>query len=215
MKALILIAALAGTAHAERLAAVVEARIASALPPGLGVVKVHMSATLAGIDIEPAKVAVEAPRMVRSGRASFKVAIGGRAPTYVPVTIGKVIDIAIAQHALRAGAVIGDDDVIVEHRAVETAAPAPAGSLVGATLVNSVGAGQPVTARDVVLAAPLARGTQVALEIQRGAVRIKGSGTLEMAARFGEPATVRLAQTHTVVRGTLRAPNIVVVGENP
>jgi len=66
-----------------------------------------------------------------------------------------------------------------------------------------------------VLPPPLPRGTQIAIDVRRGAVRIRGTGTLELAARPGELATARIAATHVVVRGTLVAPATLVVGDLP
>jgi flagella basal body P-ring formation protein FlgA len=68
---------------------------------------------------------------------------------------------------------------------------------------------------DVVLAPPLARGTQVAIVMQRGGVRVRGTATLEAAARPGQEAVVRVGQTRTLVRGLLVAPSTVIVGEAP
>ena len=55
---------------------------------------------------------------------------------------------------------------------------------------------------------------QVSVEMRRGRLVVRGTGTLEAAARTGESTSVRLAQTRVVVRGTLRA-STVLVGETP
>ena len=104
-------------------------------------------------------------------------------------------------------------DFIVETRALATSAPAAVAALPGATATRAIAAGAPITSADVALPPPLARGTQVAIEIHRGAVRIRGTATLETTARAGDHASARLAQTHTVVHGVLAAPATLVVGE--
>jgi flagella basal body P-ring formation protein FlgA len=133
--------------------------------------------------------------------------------TYVPVQIGKLVDVAVASRELDAGDVLVASDFSIEARPVEQGAPAAA--LVGATVTHPVHVGGAIARTDVALAPPLARGTQVALEIRRGAVRVRGTATLEANARPGGPAIVRVAQTRTVVHGVLVAPATVVVGDLP
>jgi flagella basal body P-ring formation protein FlgA len=210
-----LVAALAGRVHAEPLDAVVRAKLAPMLPAGLDVARVYLPASLARIDTSPAAVAIELPRELRAGRPSIKLTVRGRPTAWIPVAIAATTEVAIAQRALATGEVIGPDDIAIERRAVAEFIPAPAARLVGATVTTGVAAGAPIAARDVALPPPLTRGTQVAIEVRRGAVRIRGTGTLELAARPGEPATARIAATRLVVRGTLVAPATVVVGDSP
>lgn len=200
-----------GTAHADPLEAVIRARVAPAMPAGLDVAKVHLSPTLAKLEVDPAHVAVEVSRELRAGRPSVKVIVRGRPAQFVPLSISAVAEVAVAQHRLEPGAVIGLADVIIEQRAVDGAAPASVNSVVGATVSRVVVAGAAVGKADVTLPPPLARGTQVAVEIRRGSVRVRGQATLELSARPGEQAAARLAQTKQVVRGTLVAPATLVV----
>ena len=87
--------------------------------------------------------------------------------------------------------------------------------MVGATLTRDLAAGAAIGAQDIALPAPLPRGTDVSVDVRRNGLRIRGSGVLELAARFGEPATVRLAATKTVLHGMLVAPATVVIGAAP
>jgi flagella basal body P-ring formation protein FlgA len=234
MKALVVLALLSATATAEPIESIarpgepgratkrsavesiVRERIAPSLPVGLGVAKVYLPASLEQLDIDPAKLAVQVPRELRTGRVSIRVAVRGRSAVYVQVAIGKLVEVAVARRGLTAGTVIGAADVSIEHVALAPASgPAPAATLVGATVTNDIAAGMPIEARDVTLPRPLARGTQVSVEINRGAVRVRGTATLEAAARAGQPASARLAHTRTIVRGTLHAPATLVVGESP
>jgi len=82
-------------------------------------------------------------------------------------------------------------------------------------MTHALAEGTPIQRDDVVLAPPLARGTAVAIEMRRGSVRVRGTATLEAAARPGQTAIVRVGQTRTLVRGLLVAPSTVVVGESP
>lgn len=211
---LALVLALAGRAYADPVEAIVRARLQPALPAALDVARVYLPAQLAALDVDPAKVAVELPRELRAGRPSVKVTVRGRA-AWVPVAIAAVSDVAIAQRALAAGDVITADDIAIERRAVADLAVAAPATLVGASLNAAIAAGAPIAARDVALPPPLSRGTQVAVDVRRGAVHIRGTATLETAARPGELASARLAATRMVVHGRLAAPATLIVGDAP
>lgn len=192
--------------------AIVRAKLAPVMPAGLDVARVYLPASLAKLTADPAQLTIELPRELRAGRPNIKVNLRGRA-TYVPVAIAAVTEIAVAQRALAAGDVIAEDDLAFEQRAVVDFVAASPATVVGATVVKPIALGAPVATRDVALPPPLARGTQVAVHVQRGAVRIRGTGILELAARPGEPATARLAATKVVVHGRLVAPATLIVGE--
>ena len=210
---LISLCASATAAHAQPLDEIIRERIEPALQGGLGVAKVHVPVQLAKLDLDPAHVTIEIPRELRAGRPSLKVTLRGRPAQFVPISIAQVTEVAIAQHQLAPGAVIGAGDVLVEQRALDGTTPASVNSVVGAIVTRAVAAGAPIGKGDVALPPPLSRGAQVTVEIRRGSVRVRGAATLEAAARPGEPATARLAQTKALVRGTLVAPALVVVGE--
>lgn len=201
--------------EAEPLDAVVRAKLAPSLPAGLDVARVYLPGALAGIDTTADAVALELPRGLHIGRPSIKVTVRGKRSAWVPVAIAAATDVAYARRAIAAGERITADDITVERRAVAELIPAATRTLIGASATTAIAAGAPIGARDVALAPPLARGTQVAIEVRRGAVLIRGTGTLELAARPGEPATARLAATKVVVHGTLVAPTTVVVGDQP
>jgi len=211
--ALAFLAVIASRVDAEPLDTVIRARLAPVLPAGLDVARVYLPAGLAALDPDPASVAIELPRGLRAGRSSIKLTVRGRPTAWVPVAIAAVTDVAIAQRALAAGDVIGPDDLAIERRAVADLQPAQPAALIGATVTTQIAAGAAIAARDVALAPPLLRGTQVAIDLRRGAVHIRGTGTLELAARPGEPASARLAATKIVVHGTLVAPATLVVGD--
>ncbi len=200
--------ALGKLAHGEQLAKIVEARIASVVPVGFGIAKVYAPA----IDVPPASVTVEVPGELKAGRPSVRVTVKGKT-SYVPVAIAKLVDVAIAKHVIEEGAIISAEDFAIEARAAEPGAPAA--SLVGATVAHGIAEGAAIARTDVILAPPLARGTQVSLEIRHGGVLVRGIATLEAAARPGGSALVRVAQTKTVIHGTLVAPSTVIVGDAP
>jgi flagella basal body P-ring formation protein FlgA len=207
------VAVLAGRAYADPVETIVRAKLAPALPAGLDVARVHLPARLAALDVDPAKVVIELPRELRAGRPSIKLTVRGHAAVRVPVAIAALTDVAIAQRELAIGDVIHDGDIAIERRAISDLAIAAPATLVGATLTRAIAAGAPIGARDVALPPPLPRGTQVAIDVRRGAVRVRGTGTLELAARPGEPASARLAATKLVVHGRLAAPATLIVGE--
>jgi flagella basal body P-ring formation protein FlgA len=209
-----LLVALGNRAYADPIEAIIRARLQPALPAGLDVARVYLPVRLAGLEVDPARVAVEAPRELRAGRPSIKLTVGGRT-SYVPVAIAALIDVAIAQRDLSPGDVIAEGDIALERRAVVDMPVAAPATVVGASVHAAIAAGAPIGARDVALPPPLPRGTQVSIDVRRGAVRIRGTGTLELAARPGELATARLAATRTIVHGRLIAPAILLVGETP
>lgn len=215
MRSLLLVCALASAASADPVEAIVRARLAPVVPAGLGIAKVHLPAGIAALDVAPATITVEVPGELKLGRPSVKVTVKGKRTIYVPVTVGKMTEVAIVNRAVAEGEVLAAADITIEERATDLKAPAPAASIVGATLTRAVAAGTPLQREDVVLAPPLARGTQVAIVMVRGSVRVRGTATLEASARPGQEAVVRVGQTRTVVRGLLVAPNTVVVGEAP
>jgi flagella basal body P-ring formation protein FlgA len=210
-----LVIALANRVWAEPLETIVRAKLAPMLPAGLDVARVYLPAGLAKLDVDRSKVAIELPRELRAGRPSIKLTVRGRTTTWVPVAIGVAVDVAIAQRELAAGDVIGDADVAIERRAIADFAPAAAQTLVGASVTAAIAAGAPIGARDISLPPPLARGTQVTIDLRRGAVHVRGTGVLEAAARPGEPASARLTATKLVVHGTLAAPATLIIGDMP
>jgi len=209
------VAALASRVHAEPLDAIVRARLAPSLPAGLDVARVYLPPTLAGVDTSPEAVAIELPRELHAGRPSIKITVRGHRSASVPVAIAVATDVALAQRALAPGDVVGPTDIAIERRAVADLIPAPPATLVGASVTTAIAAGATIAARDVALPPPLPRGTQVEVDVRRGAVHIRGTATLETAARPGGPASARLAATKLVVHGTLVAPATLVVGELP
>lgn len=215
MKSLIIICALAASASADPIEGVIRARLAPVVPAGFGIAKVHVPAALASLEVAPASVTVEVPGELKLGRPSIKVTVKGKRTIYVPVTIGKLTEVAIVNHAVAEGDVLTAADLAIDERATDIKNPAPAASIIGATMTRALPGGAPIQREDVVLAPPLARGTQVAIIMQRGSVRVRGTATLEASARPGQEAVVRVGQTRTLVRGLLVAPSTVIVGEAP
>jgi flagella basal body P-ring formation protein FlgA len=206
---------LATTASADPIADIVRAELLSSLPDGTDVAHVHLPAALAKLDVEPAAVKVELPRALSIGRPSIKLSVNGKRAIFVPVTIGRVIAVAVAQRSLAVGEQITAADITVELRAVDGNAAAKGGSLLGATVKTAIEPGAIVRAGEVTLAPPVSRGTQVTVEIIRGSVTVRGTGTLELGARPGDSTMVRLSHNKAVKRGTLVSPSKVVVGEDP
>jgi flagella basal body P-ring formation protein FlgA len=215
MKALVVVMALASVASAEPIDSAIRARLSPAIPADLGIAEIHLPRSLVGLEVDRGAITVELPRAIRAGRASIKLGVPRRSPVYVPVTFGKLTAVAVVARELAAGATITDDDLTIEHRAVGTVALANAVTLVGSSTSRTLKAGTAIAATDVVLPRPLARGTQITVEMRRGGVRIRGTATLETAARHGEPASARLAHTRSIVRGTLRGNELVIEGPSP
>ena len=209
--ALVLVAMLASTAAADPLVEVVRARLAPSVPAGLGIVEID--AGRAAPDVAAETVALEVPREIHAGRQSVRVYLQGK-PRWVAVTFAAIARVAVAQHALAIGSIVTPDDIAIVDRA-SSGNTAPADALIGATVIHAIAGDAIVGARDITLPPPLARGTAVTVEVRRGTVRVHGTGTLELAARPGQPASVRLAGGKQVVHGTLLASNVVVIGDAP
>jgi flagella basal body P-ring formation protein FlgA len=203
--------AVSASASASPVGDAITTQLEATLPKDLGVAQVFVPKALEDVAVE--SIHVEPPRDARAGRPSIKV-IAKHRTYWVPVTISKLFDVVTLVHAVAANTVLTDDDVEVEHRAF-AGIPAPLAQVVGATVLEDLDAGTPLGAHDLVLQPPMPRGSHVSVEIVRGSLHIKGSGTLELAARVGEPCNVRLAFNQTVVHGTLASPGVVVVGDSP
>lgn len=206
MKAILFFLALANSVSAEPLAKIVEARLSPALPQGYGITKVFAPE----LDVDAKRVSVEVPGEIKLGRPSIKVTING-STRYVPVQVGKLVEVAVATHDLTEGDALTAADFSIELRAADNVAVA--GELGGARVQHAVKSGAPIGKLDVQLAPPLPRGMEVALEIRHGRIRVRGTAILEANARPGGPAIARVAQTKTLVHGTLVAPSTLVVGE--
>jgi len=211
MKSLVILCLLAGAASAAPVADAITEQLDAALPKDLGTAQVFVPKALE--HVAPAAIRVEPITQPRAGRLSVKV-IAKHQTYWVPVAITKLVDVATLVHAVAAGTVLAADDVEIRHRAF-AGIPAPLAQVIGATVTEDLEAGTPLGAHDLALQPPLPRGTHVAVEIVRGSIHITGSGVLELAARPGDPVTVRLAFNQTVVHGTMTAPGTVVVGDAP
>jgi len=209
-----LVAVAATRAVADPVEQVVRDRIAAAIPSNLGIAQVYVPASLATADVDGSTVAIDVPHELRAGRQSVKVTVKGKT-LWVPVAIAAISDVAIAQRALAPGDVIAAGDIAIERRAVADSAAASVITIVGSTVTRPLAAGTAIAPRDVALPAPIARGTQLAIEVHRGAVVVRGTGILEASARPGEPATARLVATKTLVRGVLTGPSLLVAGDAP
>lgn len=206
----------ASAANAAPVEDAMREQMLGALPANTDIAKVYLPASLAKLDVDSSEVIVELPRQLGVGRKSVKVTVRGQRAVFVPVLIGELADVAIAERSLAVGSVITADDVRIETRAVErNKSHATGGVVVGSKVAKAIKAGAFIGDKDIILPPPLPRGTQVAIVMQRGAVRVRGEGTLELVARPGETATVRLAHNKTIVRGTLVAPATVVLGNAP
>jgi flagella basal body P-ring formation protein FlgA len=204
----------ASTVHADSIESIVRSRVAPALSEQLDVTQVYVPRVLQTIDVDPSRVVVELPNALKPGHPSVKVTVAGRAPAWIPVGIAATKRVAVVARSLTVGQQVSADDFTIETRAVEEATPTP-DLVAGATVTRELAAGTPVTLRDIALPPPVPRGTEVTMELHRGAIVVRGTATLELAARVGEQVSARLAATHSVVHGTLVGPSMLVVGGAP
>ena len=211
MRALVVLLALAlaAPAAADDLAAAIAAGAGAGLPDDLAVLDVHVPRALARRHRAATDVAVEWPRAPKVGRVSVRVRIAGRAVGFVPVTVAARASVFVATQALPAGHLITVDDVVVSR---EVVAPGlrPAEVAIGTITTAALAAGDVIDRARVTRPPPVARDTDVAVEVQAGAVTIRTHGRLAASARPGEPAVVRL-DAGPQLRGTLVDDHRVVV----
>ena len=191
----------------------IAAQLESSLPPDLGVAQVYAPRSLD--HVAASAILVEPLQDPRAGKPSVKVYVGPRRRVaWVPVTIARIVEVATLAHAVTAGTAITADDVVVERRAF-AGLPAPLAQVIGATAAQDLDAGTPLGKHELILQPPSPRGTRVTIELVRGSVHVSGTGVLELAARIGEPVTVRIPISSTVVHGILTAPGVVTISSGP
>jgi flagella basal body P-ring formation protein FlgA len=207
-----MLVAVAAPAAGETIDDAIRTRLAPSLPADLGVATVHVPASLASA--KPDVITVVAPSDPKPGRRSVKVTVG-RKSVWVPVTFARLAPAVIARRALPAGTVVTEADVVLGMLPVAGSAPTAIATVVGGTITSDVAAGAAITDSSIAMPAPLPRGAKVSVVAVRGSVRVATTGTLETAARPGQPASVRLSTSRAVAHGTLVAPSTVVVGDLP
>ncbi len=217
MKALLVILCATATASAtpsstrSSIEVAITEQLTPMLPPNLGIARVFVPPSLANAKLSG--LVVEPPAQLRAGRPSIKMTYRKKT-IYVQVALSALVDVAVLNHAVAAGSMISSDDFSIEHRAVEGAS-APAAQVAGGTLTRDLDAGAPVGAHDIALPPPSPRGMRVSVDISHGGVHIRGTGVLELSARVGDTATVRLAYNQTILKGTMTAPGVVTVRDQP
>jgi flagella basal body P-ring formation protein FlgA len=126
---------------------------------------------------------------------------GGRDRTvFVPVTISALADVAVATRRLSAGDLVTAADVRWERRPVDDRwrAASPIGQEVSAPIDT----GEVVDDTRLTAPPPVARGSEVRVEIKKGAITVVARGRLEQATRVGAAGRIRTAHG-TFVTGTL------------
>lgn len=202
-----------GVAAAAPVATVVRAQLEPHLPPGLAIREIHLPRGLAALDVADDAVALELSRTPRAGRSSVKVTVRGRATAFVPVVFETLVRVAVARRAIAAGERISATDIELDDR--PAALPLDASLAVGSRAVVAIARGAVIGRRDVALPPPIARGTRVTVALRHGGVTVRGPGVLELAARIGEPAAVRLVATRQVVHGIMIDESSVRVEGTP
>ncbi|MBK8014081.1 MAG: flagellar basal body P-ring formation protein FlgA [Deltaproteobacteria bacterium] len=114
---------------------------------------------------------------------------------FVAVRLRAPKNVLVATRALAPGEMIQDGDLIFERRA-ESAGQVGTSldprALVGLRVFEAMALGDVVTQRAIELPPPTARGTEVEVVVQRGALTIATRGTLERGTRPGAEALVRI-----------------------
>ncbi len=216
---------LGGVAVAEPASPALRARVEKAvratLPEGLGLVDLSLS----GIAHVPgdATVALAWPYAPAPGLSSVQVVLQRKGReigrTWVRLRLAPLRRVLVATRALEAGQPVRGGDVATEERPVGRTEGLELDPevLVGRQVAQAVAAGAVLGARDVVLPAPLPRGSEVQVVFERASFRITVPGSLERASRVGEDTLVRIAAAGKhVVKGRLTsARTLTVQGSEP
>lgn len=186
------------------------AAIAATLPAHLALVEARIPARIAEqAAAKDAQVVVEWRTPPRAG--SSRVSITTRsARAWVPVVLAAQLERPTAARALPAGHVIAEDDLVMELAPGSRDPLAPA-LVVGATVRTALDAGDELTAEVLALAPPLPRGTTITVVAQLGALRVSRTGRLEVPARVGELARIRLDDTARLARARLDSPTTALL----
>src|SRR5204862_8270136 len=127
--------------------ALVTAKVAEAVPPGLGIADIAVPAQLAGSDSD--QVALQWLTAPRAGTSSVLVIVrrGTRELSrgYARIKLAPLRRVVVATRQLAAGSAIAPGDLAVETRAAEAAWSIDPDLLAGAAVLREVAAGAMVT----------------------------------------------------------------------
>jgi len=196
-----------------------EAIVAAGLPVGLGVAHVEAPMLRHGEILAHAAVSWIAPP--RAGWMSVAVRVesrhGGSRQAWARVELRPMCSVLVPTHDLIAGERILPGDVESVDRAVDPTLVLRISSALalGREIRRPLHAGEPLVRADLADATPIASGTEVAVVVRRGAVRISARGLLERPARIGEATSVRLLADRRIVLGRLEDAQTVSLDGGP
>lgn len=210
---------LGGVAAAEPAGAGLRARVEKAvratLPEGLGIAELSLPGT-ARLPAD-ATVALSWPYAPAPGLSSVQVVLSRKGReigrTWARLRLATLRRVVVAARPLEVGQPVVAGDLEVAERPVAR----PDGLevspevLLGRQVAQPVAAGAVVHATDVVMPAPLPRGTEVQVVFEHPAFRITAPGSLERATRVGEDTVARIAGGSSVVKGRLTSARRLTV----
>ncbi len=203
-------------AKAPSVDALVEAEVERTLPKGLAVANISVPASLARHRGKHDVIALRWRQTPRKGRSIVQVLVhkrNGRAKKgWARVELVELGTVVVAAVDLEAGSLIEAGDLRVEERpqTEPTILQVEPTYLLGSRVVRARQAGEPVRKEDVSMPLPIARGTEVRVQVRRGGVVVATSGVLENKAMVGTHTRVRVSGK--LVSGKLTRPDLVELG---
>ncbi len=194
----------------------VEAEVQRTLPKGLAIASLSVPATLARHGGKHDVVALRWRQPPRKGRSIVQVLVHKRSGRikkgWARIELVELGTVVVAAVDLEAGELIEAGDLRVEERPqTEPAAlQVEPTYLLGSRVVLARHAGEALRESDVSMPMPIARGTEVRVQVRRGGVVVATSGVLETKTMVGRPARVRVAGK--LLAGKLTRSDLVELG---
>ena len=206
---LLLVLYLVPSAHAapaSTLEAMVAQKLSGEIPSSLGVTAVTFASSVKAIDERSLSFTWKTPPKEGFSDVQLRYTLKNKDySSWVRVELRPYREVLVASRDLELGVTLAPGDLIVKRLALrsgEGLSFAPP-LFDGSSVRLKASAGQLITEAIVALPPLIARGTTLTVLVQRGALRIATSGTLEQQARAGERSSVRLSDGK-LVQGQLQ-----------
>ena len=199
---------------ASTMEAMVAQRLSGEIPSSLGVVSVSLASSVKAIDEASLSFTWKTPPKEGFSDVQLRYTLKNKDhAVWARVELRPYREVLVAARDLELGATLAPGDLVLQRLALrggEGLVFAPS-LFEGSSLKTRVAAAQLITEAAVTLPPLVARGTELSVMVQRGALKIATTGTLEQQARAGEQSSVRLSDGK-LVQGHLQSSTTFVVG---
>jgi flagella basal body P-ring formation protein FlgA len=202
---------------ATPLDAAVATRVRAALPPELVLVALHAPMSWKLGDADALAVEWRTPPHLGNLTVQLKLdsADGQHRIGWATVQLRGLRNVLVTTRAMVKGEPLGAEDVALLPRPVADGEGVTVDPVVlaGAPLLRDVAAGTIVGSADIVMPAPVARGTELNVIVKHGPLTIATRGTVERAARPGEKSAARVDEGRRIVYGRLIDADTLLVDD--